>query len=409
MPERGASNNGFTPNAPAIMAAIAAADHARNGVDFGPFLINVMMTNAGQIWSSEKGDYPISFLFDEYGLDDGGFHSLGGAVLTQATETTASRWSIYAKPHAGAQTGLVQPASFDWVLDDAGSGNPNSVDYFWPTPPAGCQGVGICFAPGAGPDGFTPPTSWCVASTSLEPGLTTPFWSDAGQGWSHHSGNLSAVSLTDTPPGDKIRIAPRTYLSDEAVASGKFGSSGWTLVGEKMMLPVPGSGSTLPPPTFPAPGSLPPTVLHAVAILPGHAIVDPDPYQASAFYYLSAESSWSFGSAPDPANPTYQIYYEQLTQADLRAVAGLAIGAKSGVVIPPTANGLLSIDLNAEFWLRNNVGPTDDTVTLPLPPAVRVGAMQYWQRTVTLTLWRCDGSVAAGANYFAASVRPVVR
>jgi hypothetical protein len=325
-------------------------------------------------------------------------------------DTAVSRWSVYAKPHAGAQTGLVQPASFDWVLDDAGSGNPNSINYFWPTPPAGYQGVGICFAPWGGGDGQLPPaTSWCVAGTSLEPGLTTSFWSDAGQGWAHHSGDLSAVSLTDTPPGDKIRIAPRTYLSNEAVASGKFGSSAWTLVGEKMMLPVPGSGSVLPPPVFPAPGSIPPTALHAVAILPGHAIVDPDPYQVSAFYYLSAESSWSLGAPSDPANPTYQIYYQQLTQADLRTVAGLSIGAKSGVVIPPTANGLLSIDLNREFRLRTNFGPTDDTTTLPLPPEVRVGEMQYWQRMVTLTLWRCDGSVAAGANFFAAGIRPAVR
>jgi hypothetical protein len=124
---------------------------------------------------------------------------------------------------------LRHPTGFTWVLNDEGSGSPNPVEYWWPNAPPGYRTLGMCWTSGGPP---SEENYWCVADAYCVASDTELFWSDGGQHWDHHTGNLLIAS---TPPG-RGQIAAGSYLSQAQVNDSdgaikayllQLGSQGW--------------------------------------------------------------------------------------------------------------------------------------------------------------------------------------
>jgi hypothetical protein len=166
--------------------------------------------NWSTIWETDQGQ-PIQF--QKYwgpGVSQS-FLPLGDAAFT---DSHSSPW-LYA-PGPAAPNALAHPIDFTWILDDAGSGNPQSIDYWWPIAPSGYVAMGVCFAPkDVKPD---PGSYWCVHQRHCVPAPEAAFWNDQGQGWKHHNGNLLVPTMpTPAPPNGFLT---HTLLSAEAMENG---------------------------------------------------------------------------------------------------------------------------------------------------------------------------------------------
>lgn len=347
----------------AIAQAITAANQWNNGVPYGPFLVRGTFPGA-PIWVSQRGDTPISF-YQPFAFEFDGW-PLGGVAQPQGAGTPQLAWSYSLAPLPGVPA-AVQGVDTIWILDDHGSQNSQDLDYMWPTPPAGFQGLGTAFFNGPG----GPPYA-VVAESALEAGVTRAWWDDSGSHWSHN-GDLQLVQLSlMNPPTPQLRFAPGVCLSDEAISDGNFGCRPWTLVADAPVLPVPGAGA-LPPGPFEG------SVILAVAALPtlGMSSNLASLFQngSGPFVYLAAVASWvelgfarpetpevaiTVGMAPDPA-------------ASLRALTNARCGARKGLWIPPN-NGFVSVDLSSLLGVERIPGATADYGPFNVPVPGPVGA-----------------------------------
>jgi len=228
-----------------------------------------------------------------------------------------------------------------------------------------------------------------------------PFWNDTGQGWSH-DGSLSQVQLAPTvTPTAQLRFSPGTLISEEAVRDGNFDCAPRTLVADAPMLPVPGAG---PPSPTPIEGS----TVTAVTVLPGLTVAPAG--QHGAFCYLGAVVRWEmvfglawpteYGRAPDdPTFPlTIPVGMDGPTAARLKSDIGAECGARHGLMIPPTANGYVSIDLSAILGIVAVPGAPADGYPLtvhvedvPKPITVSTPEIEVRQQVIDLVLFDVAG------------------
>jgi hypothetical protein len=162
------------------------------------------------IWTSERGENPIAF-FTRFQEGAGqNFRPLGD---TAQFGTTLSAPLVYALPPGS--DALAHPTDFIWILDDAGSGNPDNISYWWPVAPPGYVALGLCFSQGAKPVtvGY-----WCVHERYCLETDWVSVWSDEGQGWKHHDGSLASAFAPAPAPANMI--LPNTLLSLEAMGNG---------------------------------------------------------------------------------------------------------------------------------------------------------------------------------------------
>jgi hypothetical protein len=415
---------GIPTNDPAgaISRAIVTTNYQQKGVPYGPFLMAAMgprdgytmgpiggysgstphYEDDGSFWTSQRGDFPISFYQNDSGYNsNSGFdalvngYPLGGVAVPQIppSPVPAAPYCYYLAPAPGVPAAVAAATDMPWVLDDHGSHNPGDVTYHWATAPDGFHALGTAFW--WDNDATMHKGGACVAAAFLEPGVKVPFWSDTGQDWSH-DGNLSQVRLAPTTaPTAQLRFSAGTLISEEAVSDGTFDCAPRTLVADAPMLPVPGAG---PPSPVPNPG----WTVSAVAVLPGLTLNPPGEY--GAFCYLGAAICWEIIYPPGVRTPTYpaqlQVGMDPATAARLASDIGAQCGAQHGLVIPPGANGYVSIDLGTLLGVESiPAAKADwDTITVevdtPLPPDY----IPTYQQLVDLFLYDVTGT-AIGQSY----------
>jgi hypothetical protein len=118
-------------------------------------------------------------------------------------------------PSDAVPDALAHPVDYVWILDDRGSGNSNDISYWWPVAPPNYVALGLVWSHGVKPlvDGY-----WCVHKRFVTQTTASQVWSDAGQGWNHHNGDLLTPEMPAQPPANVI--VPQTFLSAEAMGNG---------------------------------------------------------------------------------------------------------------------------------------------------------------------------------------------
>ena len=176
-----------------------------------PFLMQPS-NNWDVIWNSMNGKgTPIMFQNYNYDYPAGGpYLPLGDTAIVFGPLQT-----LLFAPGPAAPKSLAHPVDFTWILDDAGSGNPSNINYWWPVAPPNYVAMGLCFS-----NQEKPPVSnyWCVHERHCVAAGMAEFWSDQGSGWSHHNGDLSIPTMPTTVPPNGL--LPNTLLSTEAMGKG---------------------------------------------------------------------------------------------------------------------------------------------------------------------------------------------
>lgn len=383
-----------------VTAAVTAANYAENGAPFDPFLIK--FANPADFvngWTTENFS-PISFYGEYKGDPSQSFFPLGDFAAVYEIPIAKTPILLLA-PMPGNGAALAHPTGFSWILDDAGSGNPNDISYFWPTAPSGYQALGIC----VGFNGQSPDTQnyWCVKTEYLQNTPTQNYWSDEFQGWKYHDGSLSIPSLTGVGVQDpKLLLAPTTLLSN---AFGNLQNTSWCLALDKLLLPVQGASTPAPgyrpeygDGTRTAPG------LDNVAVLPSTVIDDPGS-ESSPFYYLAAQpewvcarsfTSWKGGTYSD----SFMIGTSQESSSGFQHTTSLTVGAEVGIEAGP-ASAKASVSYTDEMQLSGSVTYGTDTeqtksLSLNLEDAERT---LIWQKQTDFVLYHTAGDELRRVRY----------
>jgi hypothetical protein len=391
---------------PSIFEAIKAANYAQNGAPFTPFLMKfAARADFGVIWSSERGDTPIDF-YRYTGLRTDGFLPLGDYAITDRVPFGKQPIMLLA-PDANHPDALAHPTDFEWILDDAGSGNSNDISYWWPVAPEGYQAVGVAF----GADKPQPQNYWCVKNSYLQEMAAQPVWSDSGSHWKHHDGSLSSPAINAAAPSDGLFLTPTTFLSNEY--SGNTGSAkAFALAVDKVMLPMPSSVPVTPAyDDSSAIGTATAQSVVNVAVIPASVVVDhsvgaePD---SAPFYYLAGLSSFQCTNAfAAPAGGTYSKdisvgtsaisskAFQETNGVTVSASVGIAAGDKGGF------NAQLSVTYNYEMQVTTsesvqNDSSTTESIQLNVPASNRV---LLWQKNVEFVTVRTDGTRMLSAVY----------
>lgn len=400
-------SNGFDDAAvAAINQAIIAANYAQNGVVFEPFHVLVTQGSVAfsNMWNSERGDTPITFL--RYNTGSTGQYLPLGDIAVIGSPAPAPPGVMLFAPSAAHPDALAHPTGFQWILDDSGSGNPRDISYFRMIAPPGYSPVGICFSGGDVPDAQN---YWCVKNQYLQAVTYQTFWSDSGSHWKQHNGNLNAPSFAGNPPTaspGKMIMLPPTFLSDED--SGNEGAFG--LVVASANLPI----QTFQPP---APVYNPDIVdgdtttcgVTSVKVLPYTAVSADAGYLGqsitSPFYYVAAEPYWvCMDVFPTPKGGSFTeqetIGTSESQATTQQQTTSLTIGAEVGVEYGP-ASASVSTSFTKEFSLtvertENHSSETTNTVTINYPEQP---VTWTWQRQTQIALFRTDLSQLPPATY----------
>ncbi|MBV8688449.1 hypothetical protein [Bradyrhizobium sp.] len=159
------------------------------------------------LWYSQV-DGSTFFTFAGRRTDD--FRPCGDYMVRDYQPGWSDKLQLIA-PLPGQEDLLAHPTDFVWILDDHGSGNPSSIAYYWPIAPQGFVALGVAMG-----NTDAPPIAenyWCLAQSLCQPTGSLEYWSDRGQHWTSHNGDLS-IPFSQTPlqPGQWL---PTTVLSDE--------------------------------------------------------------------------------------------------------------------------------------------------------------------------------------------------
>lgn len=392
-----------------VTAAMTAMNYASDGAPFNPLLIKFADTgDFHNCWSSQRGDTPIRF-YRYNGDDVDNFRPLGDFAVV-ANKTIAETPVMLIAPVQGHEDAVAHPTGFEWILDldDKGSGNQDDLTYFWPQAPDGYQALGLCV--GVNGQAPVPGDYWCIRNDYLQSIPTEELWTDAGQGWTGHNGDLSTPSLANVLPGRDLMLAPTTILSDQYRENHRGNPGSYCLVLEKLLLPVPGAAGAPAPECAPDYGEGTETVqgLGKVAVLPCLVVDDPatrgDP-SSSPFYYLAAQPYWvCTGSFPSQDRGLHTkkctVGTSQDAAAAFRAATSLAVGADTGVQAAP-----LSPKISVSYTREMQVSPATTTgtgsrtstrVELHLEPADRI---LIWQKQTDFLVYRTGGDVLSQVTY----------
>lgn len=389
-----------------ILEAIKAANYAQNGAPFAPFLMKfAARADFNVIWSSERGDTAIDF-YRYSGSRTDGFLPLGDYAITDRVPFGKQPIMLLA-PDANNPGALAHPVDFEWILDDAGSGNSNDISYWWPIAPEGYQAVGVVF----GADKPATQNYWCVNNSFLQNVGTQGNWSDSGSHWKHHDGSLSSPAINATAPSNSLFLTPTTFLSNEY--SGNTGSAkAFCLVVDKLFLPMPTLTPTQPSyaDTFGIGSATPQSVVN-VAVIPASVVVDhsvgaePD---AAPFYYLAGQSSFlctNAFSAPSGGKYSKEIAigttaisskaFQETNGVTVSASVGIAAGDKGGFNAQLSVSYTYEMQVTTSDSLQNDTRTTE-AIELNVSPSNRV---LMWQKNVEFVTIRTDGTRMVNAVY----------
>ena len=167
----------------------------------------------GAMWNSDRGDHYISF---QAPGDAAPFLPLGGLAYngTSWPAPDMLRPLLY-MPSPDVPDSLAHPVDYTWILDDAGSGNEYDINYWWPVAPPNYVAMGVVFRPGDTP---VLTDYWCVHERYVVQTTAHEYWSDSGQGWRHHNGDLLIADMPNPAPPNAVH--PQTLLSAEAMGNG---------------------------------------------------------------------------------------------------------------------------------------------------------------------------------------------
>lgn len=389
-----------------IKAAIAAANYANNGAPFSPFLMKfAARADFSNIWSSERGDTAIDF-YRYAGTRSDGFLPLGDFAITDRVPFGKQPIMLLGLDPA-YPAALQHPTDFEWILDDAGSGNSNDISYWWPIAPEGYQALGVAM----GAEKPSPQNYWCVKNTYLQDVGTQGSWSDSGSHWKHHDGSLSFPAVNAAAPSTSLFLAPTTFLSNEYTRN-TGSSKAYCLVVDKLMLPMPPSDPVMPTyaDSLGIGASTTQSVVN-VAVIPASVVVDhsvgaePD---AAPFYYLAGLPSFQCTNAfSAPAGGSYSkdisVGTTSISSKAFQETNGVTVSASVGVAAGDAGgfNAQLSVSYNYEMQVTTSQSVQNDTLTtesiqLQVPASNRV---LMWQRNVEFVTIRTDGTRMVNAVY----------
>ena len=175
-----------------------------------PFVIHENAAIFQTIWTARRGTWIQFQRFRPVGADTG---VLGDVVNILHMMTLAATFTR-SPDHPDA---LARPVDFEWILDDAGSGNDDDIDYWWPVPPRDYVTLGVAFS------NDKPSTDhyWCVHKDYCSESFNAqPVWGDQDQGWKHHNGNLLIPREALGSPAPPNQRVPQTFLSEEGMGKG---------------------------------------------------------------------------------------------------------------------------------------------------------------------------------------------
>ncbi|HEY0011414.1 MAG TPA: hypothetical protein VGB79_01015 [Allosphingosinicella sp.] len=386
-----------------VLAAIDAANYDTDGAPFSPLLIALAAPGDFSLLWVGGGDTGIGF-FGFNGSRTDGFLPLGDAAAVNGADFPSVPVLLF-QQMPGNESALAHPTGFSWILDDAGSGNPNDIDYWWPIAPDGYSACGIALSGSANPP--DPNNYWCVNNSLLQSAATAPFWNDAGAGWKHHDGSLSVPVLNTGQqiPGTQFLLAPTTLLSNE----GNGANFSFVLVLDKCMLPI--SGGAAPDPQYSPTNTQGTTTgmgVGQVAVVPCSTISDSNRGVLPAnspFYYLASQPFWQcIGSYSTPGGGSYtqgvEVGTSQSSSTSVQNTTSLTVGANVGVEAGP-ASASVSVSYSEEMSVTVDASAgtsseTTENIMLNLPPAP---ITQIWQRMIDLDVYRTDGSSLVSAVY----------
>lgn len=382
----------------AITAAITAANYKETGVTYEPFVIKVVPGEDAvrNLWNSERGDTAITFV-QSTGAQ-GPFLPLGDTAMPGFSSGGTPAGVMLFAPSAAHPDALAHPTGFQWILDDAGSGNSRDIDYFRMNAPAGYSAVGICFNDsGNSPD---PNNYWCVKNEYVQAITRRSVWSDDGQHWKHHNGNLNAPAFGAAPPTlfpDQMMLLPPTFLSDEDAGSeGSFG-----LLAQIASLPV--QAFAAPEPTFDpnvTTGDTTSCGLTSVKIVPYTAMGGDEGYPnqaiASPFYYVAAEPYWMCQEVlPTPLGGSFTVEETIGTsQSDSKTFSestSISVSAEFGAEFDVVSSSVSTTftkewSLTTEHTTGSSTEATNSvTINFPHQPLTSV-----WQRQTQIAVFRND-------------------
>ncbi|HJQ38313.1 MAG TPA: Vps62-related protein [Thermoanaerobaculia bacterium] len=399
------SNPTSRPDAQAVQAIINAINalNLAQGINitFTPFQIACLPGTFDNLWNNQRGDQDITF-FQSNG-SGGNFLPLGDmAIVNQSLDpgSVPDTAGVLFAP-ANDTSVLAHPVGFNWILNDSGSGNSRNVDYFTINPPEGYVAMGIALnSSGAQPNVNN---YWCVRTDLVRAVGAQGIWSDSGQHWKHHNGDVSRP-VANVPMAEPYMLfAPPTLLSAEG------GTPAYAVVMEQANLQITPFDAAQPTydPTITT-GDETSYGLTSVKIVPYTAVTDPgylNQSTASPFYFVAAEPYFLCTYAlSTPAGGSFQVTQTVGTsQSDSNTFSqetSLTVSADVGVAYGP-ASASVSASYTNSFG--TSVSHTSDhstqvqtQITLNLPAKQRTW---IWERQTQISVFRTDQTQLAPVTY----------
>lgn len=389
------------PDAKAVQAvsnAIKALNVQQQGVTFGPFTLKAAAGTFANIWNSQRGDTPITF-FQSIGNGGSngianflplGDYAIVGASLDSGAFPVAPGEQLLFAPSGDSKV-LAHPVGFSWILDDAGSDNSRNISYYAINPPENYVAMGVACTGGPAP---STNNYWCVRADLARAVGARGVWSDSGQRWRHHNGNIAIPVANVAVAEPSMLYAPQTFLSEEG------GTPAYAMLMQQADLPITPFDTTAPEyDTTITSGDVTQYGLKSAKLVPFTAVPDPgylDQSSASPFYVIAAEPYWLCTmvlSTPEGGNfqVTQTVGTGQTDSQSFGQSTSMTIGANVGVAYEGLSASV-STSYTQSFETKTEQTSTQSTqvqtqITLNLP---QQPTTWIWERQTQIAVFRTD-------------------
>jgi len=409
------SNN----NSPSPDDVVRAAIRARNlgfhaELDCPPFRIKDDDLDLGDggawnpIWNSrprrEASEiYPNIQFYRRRDARGAPFRPFGDRVVVGdgRTPLATSQSHLLFAPDKNDPECLRSPLGHEWILNDAGSGNPQDISYWRLIPPLGYTALGVVF-------GVEQPDHnnyWCVKNEYLAAAGRIAAW-NRESGW-RHNGNLSKPIVprgVSPPDGEVMWLAPKTFLSDQAQQPAKL------LRADLPTLRV--ASFDIEPPSDPnvAVGDETAPGLGKVVIAPRTVIRwkdrESDDFEGADFHYaIACQPYWRCdevwrGAGSSVQMMTVTIGVDQAASDAFARETSLRAGCKVGLVVD-AANLYASASFTSALSIPTVNFPNSTLKSQPLsvdlPPRGNVVAL--WSRHLRIVVYDAWGGIVSEVRY----------
>lgn len=397
------------PDGKAVQAVVNAmsALNLQNGIPFGPFTLKCAAGVFTNIWNSQRGDTGITF-FQSNG--SGGSNGVGNFLPLGDYAVPGPSWDPGSMPVApGTQvlfapttdtSVLAHPVGFNWILDDAGSGNSRDISYYTIVPPANYVALGVACTNGPAPD---PNAYWCVRSDLARAVGARHVWSDSGQRWRHHNGDIAIPVANLVVAEPSMLYAPQTFLSYEG------GTPAYALVMQQADLNLTTFDTAAPKydPTITS-GDVTSYGLKSAKIVPYTTVPDPgylNQSTSSPFYVIAAEPYWLCTMVlSTPQGGNFQVTQtvgtgdsdSQGFSQSTSMTVGADVGASyEGISASVSTSYTQSFGMTTEHTSSHST-QVQTQITLNLP---QQQTTWIWERQTQITVFRTDTTQLAPVTY----------